>query len=183
MIAAPAFQFDIEMPWWMVSTNGFDTQHFLTAHDRKLVAPPEVLRDDVEFEARAAFDVVPNGWRDLVTRVLAGPRTEMTVRNVGGSLVLVTSRFRRAETYGLVSIHPVSWTHSHVRTVVWRRRGPGWRRPADALDVRVRARFIRAFIQPDIEAGVGIQYVPSRVIGADALVARYLAWLEGRSRE
>lgn len=147
LVSAPPFAFDVEMPWWMVTTNGFDTQHFLTAHDRHLVAPPEVLREDDVFEARAAFDVRPGGWRDLATRLLAGRRTEMTVRSAGGSLVLVRSRFRRA---------------------------------FDALDVRVRASFIRAFIQPDIEAGAGIRFDAARALDADALVSRYLRWQAAR---
>lgn len=180
LVSAPPFAFDVEMPWWMVTTNGFDTQHFLTAHDRQLVAPPEVLREDDVFEARAAFDVRPGGWRDLATRLLAGRRTEMTVRSAGGSLVLVRSRFRRAETFGLVSVHPRGAERSHVRVVVWMRSRRGLRRAFDALDVRVRASFIRAFIQPDIEAGAGIRFDAARALDADALVSRYLRWQAAR---
>lgn len=181
LISAPPFAFDVEMPWWMVSTNGFDTQHFLTAHDRKLAGAPEVLRDDSVFEARASFDVVGTAWRDRATRLAAGPRTKMTVRNAGGALILVTSQFQRTTTYGLVSIHPRSRAQSHVCTIVWKRPRTGLTRAFDALDVRLRASFIRAFIQPDIVAGEGIQYDPRRTIAADALVKRYLEWLAERS--
>lgn len=185
LVSAPPFAFDVEMPWWMVTTNGFDTQHFLTAHDRQLVAPPEVLREDDVFEARAAFDVRPGGWRDVFTRIVAGPRTEMTVRSAGGSLVLVRSRFRRAETFGLVSVHPRGAARSHVRVVVWMRPRGGMLRAFDALDARVRASLIRAFIQPDIEAGAGIRFDAARALHADALVSRYLRWqavrCEGRA--
>lgn len=183
LISAPPFAFDVEMPWWMVSTNGFDAQHFLTAHDRKLVGSPEILRRDDHFEARASFEVVGTAWRDRVTHVLAGPRSEMTVRNAGaGALILVTSRFGRTTTYGLVSIHPRSATRSHVRTIVWMHPRTGLARGIDAIDVRVRASFIRAFIEPDIVAGEGIQFDPRRTIGADALVSEYLAWLAARAR-
>ena len=181
LISAPPFSFDVAMPWWMVSTNGFDTQHFLTAHDRRLAAPPVVQRDDAVFEARAAFDVVGGEWRDRVTRLVSGPRTEMTGRNAGGALILVTSRFRRTVTYGLVSIHPRSRTQSHVRTIVWKRPRAGPARAFDAVDVLLRASFIRAFIQPDIVAGEGIQFDPRRTIAADAVVTRYLAWLAEHS--
>lgn len=183
LISAPPFAFDVEMPWWMVSTNGFDAQHFLTAHDRRLVAAPEVLNRDDCFEARATFEVVGAAWRDTVTRLLAGPRSQMTVRNAGaGPLVLVTSRFGRATTYGLVSIHPRSATRSHVRTIVWMSPRTSFLRTLDAVDVRVRASFIKAFIQPDIVAGEGIRFDAGRTIGADALVADYLTWLAARVR-
>ena len=183
LISAPPFAFDVEMPWWMVSTNGFDAQHFLTAHDRKLVSSPEVLRRDDHFEARASFEVVGTAWRDRVTQIVAGPRSEMTVRNAGaGALILVTSRFGRATTYGLVSIHPRSATRSHVRTIVWMQPRTGLAHAFDAVDVRMRASFIRAFIEPDIVAGEGIQFDPGRTIGADALVSEYLTWLAARAR-
>jgi aminopyrrolnitrin oxygenase len=36
------FGFDLELPWYMVAANGFDLQHFRTAHDRKLASQPVV---------------------------------------------------------------------------------------------------------------------------------------------
>lgn len=180
LVSAPPFAFDVAMPWWMVTTNGFDTQHFLTAHDRQLEGAPQLLREDDVFEARASFQVRPRGWRDIATRVVAGPRTEMTVRSVGGSLVLVRSRFRRADTLGLVSVHPRGPDRSQVHVVVWMRARRGALRPFDALEVALRASFIRAFIQPDIEAGAGIRFDPARALDADALVSRYLRWLAAR---
>ncbi len=180
LVSAPPFSVDVEMPWWLVSANGFDAQHFLATHDRRLAAAPELLRSDKEFEARATFDVIGGGWRDRLTSWIAGPQVEMHVRAVGGSLVLVTSRSRRSVTYGLVSIHPRSPTSAHVRTIVWKRSRSRVLRALDALDVQVRARFIRAFIQPDIVASHGVVYDRSRTIGADAMLASYLDWLSRR---
>ncbi|MEP7380210.1 MAG: Rieske 2Fe-2S domain-containing protein [Gemmatimonadota bacterium] len=93
LLPAPPFSFNVEMPWWLVSANGFDGQHFLAAHDRRLVGAPQLMRWDAEFETRATFVVVGTEWRDRVARRLADSRVEMTVRSAGGSLVLVTSRF------------------------------------------------------------------------------------------
>ena len=180
LISAPAFRFEVEMPWWLVSANGFDAQHFLSAHDRRLVGIPEVQRADDVFEARAVFDVVGDRWRDRVTRRFSGPRVEMTVRHVGGTMVLVTSRFRRSVTYGLVSIHPCSPSRSLVHTIVWIPRRTGAARVVDPLDVRVRANFIRAFLGPDISAGEGIRFDPARTVAADALLVRYLGWVGAR---
>ena len=131
----------------------------------RLVVDP-VLRERVTDELRAGFS--PAG-------IAARLRNDG-----GGALILVTSRFGRATTYGLVSIHPRTATRSHVRTIVWMLPRRGLVRAFDAVDVRVRAAFIRAFIQPDIVAGEGIQYDPRRTIGADALVKRYLEWLASR---
>ena len=178
LVSAPPFTFDVEMPWWLASANGFDAQHFSAAHDRRLAGVPVVTREDTEFEARTSFDVTGGAWRDRLTRLVSGRRVEMTVRSVQGTLVLVTSQFRRSVTYGVVSIHPLGAARSRICVVIWmpRRRGP--LAALDALDVRIRARFIRAFVQPDIEAGDGIRYDPARTIEADALLKRYLTWLQ-----
>jgi phenylpropionate dioxygenase-like ring-hydroxylating dioxygenase large terminal subunit len=180
LISAPPFAFDVAMPWWLVSANGFDSQHFHAAHDRRLIAPPEVLRADTVFEARATFEVAGGAWRDRATRLVAGRRVEMTVRSVGGTLVLVTSRFARTVTYGVVSIHPRSEARSQVRAIIWKHPRLGALRAFDALDVRVRASFIRAFLEPDIVAGEGIRYQPERTVAADALLTRYLDWVRAR---
>ncbi len=181
LISAPPFAFDVKMPWWLACANGFDGQHFLSAHDRRLVGAPAVEERETFFSAKAQFEVVGGSWRDRLTRVVAGPRVEMTVRHVCGTMVQVASRFRRTLTFGLVSVHPRSQGKSRVHVVIWmprRRLGV----LVDALDVRVRAQFIRAFLQPDIEAGNGIQFSPDRLIGADALLGQHQRWLRRRER-
>ncbi len=180
LLSAPPFTFDVAMPWWLVSANGFDAQHFHAAHDRRLVAPPQVVRADSVFEVRATFEVSGRSWRDRLTRLVAGPRVEMTVRSVGGTLVHVTSRLARTVTYGVVSVHPRSEGSSQVRTIIWKRPRSGALRAFDALDVRVRAGFIRAFLEPDVVAGEGIRYRPERTVAADALLTQYLAWVRAR---
>lgn len=180
LVSAPPFAFDVNIPWWLASANGFDGQHFLAAHDRRLLEAPEVTENGSDFEARATFAVIGTSWRDRVTRFVAGPRVEMHVRSAGGSLVLVTSRTRRRDTFGLVSIHPRTPVSARVCVVVWTQARAGALRAFDALDAYLRARFIRAFVQADILASDGLTFEPSRAIAADALLSRYLAWLSAR---
>lgn len=180
LVSAPPFAFDVNIPWWLASANGFDGQHFAAAHDRRLLDAPQVIESGSDFEARATFEVIGTSWRDRVTRLVAGPRAEMHVRSAGGSLVFVTSRTNRRETFGLVSIHPRTPTSARVWVVVWTHARTGVLRAGDALDVYLRARFIRAFVQADIIASDGLSYQPARAIAADALLSRYLAWLSAR---
>lgn len=177
MVPSPSFAIDVEMPWWMVSANGFDAQHFLAAHDRRLVGRPTVLQDDTGFEARAEFEVVGRSWRDRVTRAVSGPRVELRVRNAGGALVLVTSRFRRTVTYGLVSVHPRTSSRARVHTIIWVKKRHGLGQAFAWIDARIRASFIRAFLEPDVVVGEGVRYDRSRAINADALLTQYLDWL------
>ncbi len=177
LVSASPFSFDVQIPWWLASANGFDGQHFLAAHDRRLTEAPQLLCCGDDFEARAVFDVIGKSWRDRLTRLVAGPQVEMTVRSVGGSMVLVTSRTRRSVTYGLVSIHPRTPSSARVFTIVWTRARTGVLRAYDALDAHVRSRFIRAFVQPDIIASDGVTFDPTRAVKADELLSRYLEWL------
>jgi hypothetical protein len=68
-----------------------------------------------------------------------------------------------------------------VHTIIWKHPRLGALRAFDALDVRVRASFIRAFLEPDIVAGEGIRYQPERTVAADALLTRYLDWVRARA--
>jgi hypothetical protein len=177
--AAPRFEFVVEAPWYLVSANGFDLQHFRCAHDRTLVDEP-VLSSPHPFAWRldARFLVTGHSWMDRVTRWFSGSSVEMTVTNWCGNLVLVAARFRRTTTYGLVSFIPLEGNRTWVRDIIWvpRRRWP-LRAILDPIDARIRRLFIREFVKSDVERSAGIRYNPHRMIEADKLLVEYLAWL------
>jgi phenylpropionate dioxygenase-like ring-hydroxylating dioxygenase large terminal subunit len=179
LLAAPRFEFVVEAPWYLVSANGFDLQHFRCAHDRTLVDEP-VLSSPHPFAWRldARFLVTGHSWMDRVTRWFSGSSVEMTVTNWCGNLVLVAARFRRTTTYGLVSFIPLEGNRTWVRDIIWvpRRRWP-LRAILDPIDARIRRLFIREFVKSDVERSAGIRYNPRRMIEADKLLVEYLAWL------
>jgi len=190
LFAAPPFEFRLRCPWWLVGTNGFDVQHFLGAHDRRLVAPPAVSSPHpAARRVVATFEVVGRAWRDRLTRRVSGPFVAMDVTVWAGSLVFVQARFTRAPggphrttSYGLVEIVPGTSSDdgeptSVVRITIFVRKRPGVRGLIDPLDVRVRRQFIRAFLEPDARLLDGARYRPERLIAADRLMTDYLAWL------
>ena len=181
--------FDADLPWYMIGANGFDAQHFRAAHDRTLVGEPVV--DEPSPGARriaATFDVTGTGWRDGLTRLASGPRVTMSITSHGGTVVLVTARFRRTVTRGMVCVTPTSPTACRLTTIVWVPRRPGRlgravsRAVVDPANAAVRRSFIRAFLQGDRDRAVGVRYSRHTLIPADAVLADYLAWLAATAR-
>jgi phenylpropionate dioxygenase-like ring-hydroxylating dioxygenase large terminal subunit len=86
LLAADPFEFDVNVPWYMIGANAFDLQHFRVAHDRTLVGDP-VVDHPAPFARRIAadFDVTGTSWRDQVTRRFSGPRVRMTVTSWAGT--------------------------------------------------------------------------------------------------
>jgi phenylpropionate dioxygenase-like ring-hydroxylating dioxygenase large terminal subunit len=179
--AAPLFEFSVTAPWYLVSANGFDLQHFRCAHDRTLVGEPKVSYPH-PFACRleASFQVTGSSMMDKLTRLISGTRVEMTITNWCGNLVLVTARFARTTTYGLVSFVPLAEHRTLVRDIVWVRRSRGifGQLVFDPVDAWIRRLFIREFVRSDAHSSDGLRYDPRRMIAADKTLVDYLNWLK-----
>jgi len=185
LLPAEPFDFVVNAPWYMISANAFDLQHFRVAHDRTLAGDHRVDTPS-PFARRitAEFDVTGHSLRDRLTRRFSGPRVRMTVTSWAGTVILVTAAFRRTTSYGMVFVRPLQpgvsgSLRSLVRVVVWipRRRNRLARAILDPIDAAIRRRFIRAFLRPDVMASDGVRYTPGSLIEADAELAAYLRWL------
>jgi 3-ketosteroid 9alpha-monooxygenase subunit A len=181
LFAARAFEFTVEAPWYLLSANGFDVQHFRCAHDRVLLAEP-VVDSPTPFSWRlqADFEVGGHSIYDRLTRCFSGLRVKMTVTSWCGNLVLVSAKFRRTTSYGLVSFIPLGDNSTLIRDIVLvqRSRTALGRHLLDPVDAWLRRLFIREFVRSDVERSVGIRYDPRRMIEADKVLVDYLAWLK-----
>jgi phenylpropionate dioxygenase-like ring-hydroxylating dioxygenase large terminal subunit len=180
LAAAPPFTLVLDCPWYLVGANGIDVQHFLTTHDRELVGEPEVWHPGpFAHQAVCRFRVAGRGWRDWLTRRLAGPTVEMNVTDWAGTLFLVRATFRRTQTFGMVAMLPVDRgrTRVFVRVAVRRSRHAAGRVLWDPVSARVRRFFIRKFLEPDVARSAGTAYHPGRLIAADRYLADYFSWL------
>jgi nitrite reductase/ring-hydroxylating ferredoxin subunit len=182
LATAPAFTLALDCPWYMVGANGVDVQHFRATHDRELVGPPKVRHPGrFAHQTVSLFRVVGRGWRDRLTRRLAGDTVEMNVTDWAGTLFFVQATFRRTRTFGMVSVRPVEKgrTVVHVRVSVRRGRGLVGRAVWGPVNARARRYFIRKFLEPDVARSAGTRYDPHRLIAADRCLAEYFAWLGG----
>jgi hypothetical protein len=182
LVPARPFVMEVGLPWHMVAANGFDLQHFRAAHDRTLLNEP-IIEQPSPFSRtiRATFAVSGSGWRDRLTRAFSGPQVTMSVTSWSGTMILVTARFRRTTSYGMVCVTPLTADRSRLTTIVWvpRSRGALGRALFDPVDAAVRRSFIRAFMRSDQGRSEGTRYTPGTLIDADAALRDYFTWLEG----
>ena len=182
LVAARPFEFVVDAPWYIASSNGFDLQHFRFSHDRKLIGEPEVSSPS-EFSRRivADFEVVGDSWRDKCTRFFSGPRVRMEITDWCGNFILVRAQFRRTTSYGLMTSRPLKGNRTLARVIVFvERSGLSW---WDRWNAAIRRNFIREFLRTDVERTAGLVYHRKRFIESDRTLCEYLDWLEGIHRK
>ncbi|MDB6064191.1 MAG: kshA [Pedosphaera sp.] len=185
LLPAQPFELIAEAPWYFVGANGFDTQHFLMAHDRILLGPPEVSSPST-FARRvvATFKVSGTSFPDRLTRCIAGPQVKMDITVWCGTLVFVRAEFARTTSFGLFNVLPIDSRRTRGRVIVWLRRSKSvvGRALFDPLSVAIRRMFIQTFLRSDLPRIAGLRYQPERLIAADGVLADYFAWLEQVSK-
>jgi aminopyrrolnitrin oxygenase len=181
LVAAQAFEMRVNTPWHVASSNGFDLQHFRSAHDRVLLSEP-IVNCPHRFarSVTARFQVAGNSWRDQVTRCFSGNEVKMHVTDWCGNLIFTTARFARMATYGLLAAQPLDEDRTLARVIVFVRRSdaPIARLLIDPLNAFIRRNFIRAFLEADVERATGLHYHPRRFTESDRTLREYLEWLE-----
>ena len=178
--AARAFDLEGDVPWYFVGANGFDVQHFLNAHDRVMCGEP-VVDSPWPFARRITvpFTVSGDSLPDRLTRLFSGDRVTMSITVWCGTLVLVTARFQRTTTYGMMTVRPLPNQRTLAQVVIWVRRsdGPAGRRLVDPLNAWIRRLFIRKFLASDVERMSGVRLNPHRLLEIDVPFGQYLDWL------
>ncbi|CAN5618542.1 hypothetical protein BH09VER1_BH09VER1_22610 [soil metagenome] len=178
--AARCFEFIVDAPWYLVSANGFDAQHYVCAHDRTLDGELVVdSPDPFARRLRANFLVSGASLQDRIIRQFSGSKVHMTVTNWCGNLVLVTAKFRRTTSYGIVSFVPMEDGRTRLRDIVWvpRRKGLLGRWLIEPIDAELRRLFIREFVRSDVDRSQGIRFQRKHTIPADRVLVEYLDWL------
>ena len=181
LINSSSFSFEVDCPWYMISANACDWQHFRTGHDRQLLADPIVTQPN-PFAYRTLYqlEIVGNSWSDRLTRALAGRRVELEITVWGGTIVLVKSTLERAQSFGMVSIIPGAEKKSVAHVVVWAHRSKvpaiGWL--VDRLSIELRRILIHRFLATDAPRLAGTDICPLTLIDADQGLSNYFEWLQ-----
>jgi phenylpropionate dioxygenase-like ring-hydroxylating dioxygenase large terminal subunit len=179
-VCSEPFVIELECPWYMIGANAFDFQHLYSVHERQLLETPAVqTRGPFARVARTVSRVGHLGWYDGFVRRICGDTAEMTVTDWSGCLIFVRVRLRRAVTYGMVSVRPLS--ENRVRVYIFafleNSRTEIARTLVDPLRTRVRRLFIEQFVRADAERLSGIRKGPLNLIAADEELSKYFEWL------
>lgn len=165
-----------DSPWYMVSANGFDEQHFAHVHGREHVSPPEV--DQPHPAARRVvhrFQVTGHSPADRLVRRLFGAGATLTFESWLGTTIVGTMRFGPFVNHLLVHVQPLGPSRCAVDFVVHLRRS--WPAPVRALARRLLRRFTGSFFRHETRVLGGPRIDPGRLTAADALLREYLEWL------
>lgn len=179
LAAGRPHRFTVDSPWYMVTANGFDGQHLLSVHDRKLLGEQEVEEaGPLARRLRYAVEVTGRSASDRLLRRLAGPVARVVIDVWAGSLVFVEARFDRAVSRVLVAVRPLAPGRTELWVVPFapRRRGP-LGRAAQPLELAVRGRLTATFIGGDLDRLHGVRYDPSRLVPGDRTLVDYFCWI------
>jgi nitrite reductase/ring-hydroxylating ferredoxin subunit/uncharacterized protein YlxP (DUF503 family) len=184
LLPARPFEITVNTGWHMIAANAFDVQHFRLAHDREMIDTPTISSPSPFARGITAnYSVTGQSLRDKLTRQFSGSQVEMTVTVWAGVVILVTARFQKTTSYGMVLVHPLGEERTLLRTIVWvaRRKNPIARALVDPVDAWMRRRFIWAFVMDDAVRSNGVRYNPATLIEPDRPLRDYFDWLSALS--
>ena len=170
----------VEAPWYMISINSVDMQHFRIAHDRTLLSDPMIDHPDtMAHRASLQFKVNGKSWSDCFTRLVGGPVVQLEVTEWAGTVVLARSTLQRAQTFGMLFMEPQlsNRTLVHIMVLARKSRNAFGRMILDPLRTSIRAKLIRRFLRSDIPRLKGSYVHPHTLLSQDQAIADYLQLL------
>lgn len=171
-VAGPLFSYSAYAEWFMVAAQGFDTQHFQAVHDRRLLQPPQTDCPTPLVRRNQWYaEIIGDAVRDRILKFLVGKNVRLTIHNWGGTMYLVKAQFPRACSRFLVSFRPLEDQQTHFDVIVFARSG------LSALGLGARTWFTRGHLLAEADTIRYTQYMPQRLVPADADVVACFQWL------
>jgi phenylpropionate dioxygenase-like ring-hydroxylating dioxygenase large terminal subunit len=170
----------VEAPWYMISINSVDMQHFRIAHDRTLMSEPIIDHPDpMAHRATLQFQIIGNSWSDRLTRLVGGPTVQLEVTEWAGTVVLARSTLPRVQTFGMLFMEPLHANRTLVHIMVLARKSGNafGRMILDPIRTSIRAKLIRRFLRSDIPRLKGSYVHPLTLLSQDQAIVDYLQLL------
>lgn len=180
LYAARPFSLRLEAPYYMVTGNGFDLQHFRQSHDRTLLDEP-VIDNPSPNAIRVSMRLGVDGdcLRDSIIRKCAGSELNFSYTCWGGTLGFVEAQFERAHSYGFVAVTPLAadaaW-YSNTIFVKKKKNFPA--KVTNFINAELRRMMIWNFLKVDINRIEGTYAAVDRFIESDNAFHRYLEWIQ-----
>ena len=180
LVAARPFVEYLECPWYMVGANAVDVQHFAIAHDRRMERTPDVDYPHPHTHRTVChFEIVGNSFGDRMTRRFGGPNVRLEIVDWGSTMIFARSTLAKTETFGIVSVVPLSEERTMGHVTVMARPGKGTiSRALDPLRAFIRRILIRKFLRSDVGRLSGTRYSPNTLIEIDGQFSEYFHWLK-----
>ena len=152
LVPAKPFVEFLDCPWYMVGANAVDVQHFAIAHDREMLAPPAVTHPSpYAHNTVCRFRIRGGSVADAITRRFGGPESRLEVTDWSSTMIFARSSLALSETFGMLSLVPLSENRTMVQVIVMAKRSSTQlRRLLDPARARIRRALIRRFLRSDI---------------------------------
>ena len=176
--AAPV-EFIADSTWYMVAAHGYDTQHFETVHSRKLHAPLSV-DSPAPYARRSRYtaDVLGDAYYDRLLRRFAGTTVDISITTWGGTMVLITGRFKRVTSQFIIALQPIENGQTLCRVVPLARISSNRfsRIFLQPVDLWIRRLFTGAYLIAEVNSLGNPRYSPTNLIEVDKEMIEYFQW-------
>ena len=178
-VASRPFRYVADCSWYMNSAHAFDTQHFLAVHDRELVGPPET-DCPAPFARRNRYraKVLGKTRLDRWLQALAGDMVNISITVWGGTFVLVTGDFDRAQSRFLIATRPLDEGTTLCEGIVF---GPRGRHPVarafEPVALRIRRFFTYGYLLDETRRLRGTRYNPASLGPPDRDMIAFFQWV------
>lgn len=177
-VAGKVFEYVADCTWYMNAAHAFDTQHFASVHDRRLLAPPAI--DCPEPYARRnsyRAEVVGNSFFDRLLRILAGHTVAATLTIWGGNFAGVTADFGRVQSRFLITMHPLESGQTLCQGIVFVPRKRKFLSIAKRTDLWARRVFTRGYLTDEARRLRGPRYNCQSLGPMDRDMISFFQWV------
>jgi nitrite reductase/ring-hydroxylating ferredoxin subunit len=179
-VAGDPFRYVSDCTWYMNAANGFDMQHFLCVHGRKLLARCQVDCPDL-FARRNRYraGIVGNAATDRFLRRCVGSTVDVSITSWGGPYMLMTADFPRAHSHFLIATQPLDDGRTLCEGIVFMRRSRNalirglWQ----LLSLRLRRWLTYGFVADEARTIRSIRYNPAGLGRNDQEMIEFFQWV------
>lgn len=177
-VAGKTFEYVADCTWYMNAAHAFDTQHFSSVHDRKLLAPP-AIDCPAPFARRNSYraEVVGDTIFDRLLRGFAGRTVEATLTIWGGNFAAVTADFGGAQSRFLICMHPLEDGQTLCQGIVYARRSRSFLRVPLRLNLWARRAFTHGYLADEARRLRQTRYNPASLGPIDRDMIDFFQWV------
>lgn len=178
--AGRIFSYVSDCTWFVNAAHGYDTQHFDAVHDRKLNAPPQVdCPHPFARRNRYRAEVLGRTKLDKLLKIFAGRTVAISITNWGGTFVVITGDFDRAQSRFIIATQPLDGGQTLCEGIVFapRRKHPLARALVEPMALALRRFFTFGYLKDESSRLLGTRYDPGTMIANDRDMIDFFNWV------
>jgi nitrite reductase/ring-hydroxylating ferredoxin subunit len=170
-IASRPFEIVAHSSWSLITGHAFDLEHFLFAHDRRLLEPARI-DTPLPYVRRTCYraEVLPRNWRDKLLSRIGGRTVSGSLDIWGGTFAMITARFERFTSRFLLALQPIDRQTTLCQGIVFGR--------SSKVMLAIRRYFTEAYALKERDALGSAVASPARFVESDAPLMEYFRYLE-----